>query len=73
MRQSLNGHLSKVLWLTGLSGSGKSTIAKELDKQLYTNNIRSYILDGDNIRHGISNDLGFTNQDRIEILEETLK
>ncbi len=66
MRQNLNGHLSKVLWLTGLSGSGKSTIAKELDKQLYTNNIRSYILDGDNIRHGISNDLGFTNQDRIE-------
>ena len=66
MRQNLNGHVSKVLWLTGLSGSGKSTIAKELDKKLYTNNIRSYILDGDNIRHGVSNDLGFTNQDRIE-------
>lgn len=66
MRQNLNGHVSKVLWLTGLSGSGKSTIARELDKSFHTNNIRSYILDGDNIRHGISKDLGFTNQDRIE-------
>ncbi len=66
LRQGLNGHLSKVIWLTGLSGSGKSTIAKELDQKLFFKNIKSYILDGDNIRHGISKDLGFTNQDRVE-------
>ena len=66
LRQSLNGHVSKVIWLTGLSGSGKSTIAKKLDQKLFLKNIKSYILDGDNIRHGISKDLGFTNQDRIE-------
>ncbi|NHM33864.1 adenylyl-sulfate kinase [Neobacillus terrae] len=65
-RQFLNGHSSFVLWFTGLSGSGKSTLANEVDRQLYSIGRRSYILDGDNIRHGLNRDLDFTNEDRIE-------
>ena len=65
-REKLNGHRGRVLWLTGLSGSGKSTIANELEKSLFNRGIRSYILDGDNIRHGLNKDLGFTNADRVE-------
>ena len=65
-RNKLSGHASKVIWFTGLSGSGKSTIANALEKKLYEMGIRTYILDGDNIRHGLCNDLGFTNSDRVE-------
>ena len=65
-RNQLAGHPSKVIWFTGLSGSGKSTIANALEKKLYQMGIRTYILDGDNIRHGLCNDLGFTNSDRVE-------
>ena len=65
-RQFLNGHSSFVLWFTGLSGSGKSTLANEVDRQLYSIGRRSYTLDGDNIRHGLNRDLGFTNEDRSE-------
>ncbi|EAR60511.1 sulfate adenylyltransferase subunit CysN [Neptuniibacter caesariensis] len=65
-RRRLNGHSSKVLWFTGLSGSGKSTIANALEKELHAKGIRTYILDGDNIRHGLNKDLGFTDADRIE-------
>jgi bifunctional enzyme CysN/CysC len=65
-RQSLNGHKSKVFWFTGLSGSGKSTIANALELELHSRGIRTYILDGDNIRHGLNNDLGFTDADRVE-------
>ena len=65
-RNQLSGHPSKVIWFTGLSGSGKSTIANALEKKLYDMGIRTYILDGDNIRHGLCNDLGFTNSDRVE-------
>ena len=65
-RQSLNGHKSKVIWFTGLSGSGKSTIANALEKKLHSLGIRTYILDGDNIRQGLNKDLGFTDADRIE-------
>ena len=65
-RRKLNGHSSKVLWLTGLSGSGKTTIANELCKSLHNDGIRSFILDGDNLRHGLNFDLGFTDADRIE-------
>jgi bifunctional enzyme CysN/CysC len=54
------------LWLTGLSGAGKSTIADLLEKQLFAAGRHTYILDGDNIRHGLSSDLGFTNTDRRE-------
>ena len=66
LRHKLNNHKSKILWLTGLSGSGKSTIANELEKKLYERGIRTYVLDGDNIRHGLNKDLGFTDADRIE-------
>lgn len=65
-RRHMNGHTSKVLWFTGLSGSGKSTIANALEKALHERGVRTYILDGDNIRHGLNKDLGFTDADRIE-------
>ncbi|UYO33148.1 adenylyl-sulfate kinase [Bacillus halotolerans] len=65
-RQSLNGHKSCALWFTGLSGSGKSVLANAVDKKLYRMGIRSYVLDGDNIRHGLNRDLGFRTEDRIE-------
>ena len=65
-RNQLSGHHSKVIWFTGLSGSGKSTIANALEIKLHQMGIRTYILDGDNVRHGLCNDLGFTNSDRVE-------
>ena len=65
-RRRLNGHTSRCLWFTGLSGSGKSTIANALEKELYQRGIRTYILDGDNLRHGLNTDLGFTDADRVE-------
>jgi bifunctional enzyme CysN/CysC len=65
-RRQLNGHTSHVLWFTGLSGSGKSTIANALEKKLHERGIRTYILDGDNVRHGLNSDLGFTDADRVE-------
>jgi bifunctional enzyme CysN/CysC len=65
-RERLNGHKGKVIWLTGLSGSGKSTIANALEKELHTQGKRTYILDGDNIRQGLNKDLGFTEADRVE-------
>ena len=65
-RNMLNGHKSKVLWLTGLSGAGKSTLAKQLEKKLFHEGIRTYILDGDNLRQGINKDLGFSESGRIE-------
>lgn len=65
-RERLNGHPGKVIWFTGLSGSGKSTIANALEKQLHEQGRRTYILDGDNIRQGLNKDLGFTEADRVE-------
>ena len=65
-RRALNGHTSRVFWFTGLSGSGKSTIANALEKELHAQGIRTYILDGDNVRHGLNSDLGFTVADRVE-------
>ena len=65
-RRALNGHRSQVLWFTGLSGSGKSTIANELERRLYALGCHTYLLDGDNIRHGLGRDLGFTEADRVE-------
>jgi bifunctional enzyme CysN/CysC len=55
-----------LLWFTGLSGSGKSTIANELEKLLHTMNRHTFLLDGDNVRHGLNKDLGFTDADRVE-------
>jgi adenylylsulfate kinase len=65
-REELNGHKSVCLWFTGLSGSGKSTIALELEAELYKKGIHTYILDGDNIRHGLNKDLTFSDDDRVE-------
>ncbi|WP_347550637.1 adenylyl-sulfate kinase [Pseudalkalibacillus hwajinpoensis] len=65
-RQVLKGHKSFVIWFTGLSGSGKSTIANNLERRLYQKGITTYLLDGDNVRHGLNQDLGFNEQDRKE-------
>ncbi|WP_110927949.1 adenylyl-sulfate kinase [Bacillus massiliglaciei] len=65
-RQRQNGHKSAVIWFTGLSGSGKSTIANAAAKELFDQNIRNFVLDGDNIRHGLNKDLGFSEEDRTE-------
>jgi len=65
-RETRNGHKSAVMWLTGLSGSGKSTIAKELERRLFDRGCQTMMLDGDNVRHGLSGDLGFSGRDRKE-------
>ncbi|MBD3107948.1 adenylyl-sulfate kinase [Bacillus sp. AGMB 02131] len=65
-RHRHNGHGSCVLWFTGLSGSGKSTIANAFSSHLFQEGISEYVLDGDNIRHGLNKDLGFSDEDRSE-------
>ena len=65
-RERQNGHLGGVLWLTGLSGSGKSTLAFALEAELFARGYQVYVLDGDNVRHGLNADLGFTHDDRTE-------
>lgn len=65
-RNVMNKHRSGVIWFTGLSASGKSTIAHNVEKELYERGIRAYALDGDNVRHGINSNLGFSREDRRE-------
>jgi bifunctional enzyme CysN/CysC len=65
-RAAAKGQKPCVLWFTGLSGSGKSTIANELERLLYAQGRHTYMLDGDNVRHGLNQDLGFTDADRVE-------
>ncbi|HYN57277.1 MAG TPA: adenylyl-sulfate kinase [Motilibacterales bacterium] len=65
-RERLNGHRGRVVWLTGLSGSGKSTIADAAERDLHAQGVRTLVLDGDNVRHGLNKDLGFTAEDRAE-------
>ncbi|GAA4803525.1 sulfate adenylyltransferase subunit CysN [Tomitella cavernea] len=65
-RARLNGHKPAVVWLTGLSGAGKSTIANLVERDLYARGSHTYLLDGDNVRHGLGRDLGFTEADRVE-------
>ncbi|MBG7603999.1 MAG: sulfate adenylyltransferase subunit CysN, partial [Actinobacteria bacterium] len=65
-RAGQNSHQPAVVWLTGLSGSGKSTIANIVESKLHTLGVRTYLLDGDNVRHGLNRDLGFTDVDRVE-------
>jgi bifunctional enzyme CysN/CysC len=65
-RTALNNHRPGVVWLTGLSGSGKSTIANIVEAKLHALGVRTYLLDGDNVRHGLNRDLGFTDVDRVE-------
>ncbi len=65
-RQKLNGHRGAVLWFTGLSGCGKSTIANAVDQLLHEQGVHTFVLDGDNIRKGLNKNLGFTPEDRTE-------
>ncbi len=67
-RNRINKHKSGVIWFTGLPSSGKSTVAHHLEKELFERGIRSYVLDGDNVRHGINSNLGFSREDRKENL-----
>ena len=66
LRTERNGHRGMVVWLTGLSGSGKSTLARALETNLFTRHMQVYVLDGDNVRHGLNKDLGFSAEDRVE-------
>lgn len=66
MRENLAGHRSAAIWFTGLSGSGKSTLAHALESKLVAAGFKAYVMDGDNIRHGLCVDLGFSNKDRKE-------
>jgi len=65
-RAALASHRPAVVWFTGISGAGKSAIANLVEKKLYSSSVRTYLLDGDNVRHGLNKDLGFTDADRIE-------
>src|SRR5690606_2756346 len=65
-RRKANNHNSFLLWFTGLSGSGKSTIANKVEEALFQKGIKTYTLDGDNIRNGLNNDLTFAPEDRTE-------
>lgn len=67
-RETLNGHMSVNLWFTGLSGSGKSTVAHAVEERLHLMGCRTYVFDGDNVRHGLCGDLGFSIEDRSENL-----
>lgn len=67
-RRTLNGHSSGVIWMTGLPGSGKSTLANQIEQRFHERAVRTFILDGDNLRHGLSRDLGFTSESRVENL-----
>ena len=60
------GHRPAVVWFTGISGAGKSTIANILERKLHASGRHTYLLDGDNLRHGLNRDLGFTTADRVE-------
>ena len=65
-RERFLGQKGAVLWFTGLSGSGKSTAAREVEQALVQNRLNAYVLDGDNIRHGLNSNLGFSPEDRKE-------
>ena len=65
-REQLNGHRGGLFWFTGLSGAGKSTLAHSVEEKLYDNGYRTFVLDGDNVRHGLCADLTFSDEDRKE-------
>jgi len=66
LREAQNGHRGVILWFTGLSGAGKSTLAHAVEEHLHQLGCKTFVLDGDNVRHGLCSDLGFSDQDRIE-------
>ncbi|MDO8465114.1 MAG: adenylyl-sulfate kinase [Gallionella sp.] len=65
-REAMNGHRGAILWFTGLSGAGKSTLAHAVEEHLHRMGCRTFVLDGDNVRHGLCADLGFSAADRVE-------
>ncbi len=65
-RARIKGQQPRVLWFTGLSGAGKSTVANQVEKRLHAQGVHTFLLDGDNVRHGLNRDLGFTDEDRVE-------
>ena len=65
-REEQNGHRGAIVWFTGLSGSGKSTLAHAVEETLHQQGCRTFVLDGDNVRHGLCGDLGFSSKDRVE-------
>lgn len=65
-REAQNGHRGAIIWFTGLSGSGKSTLAHAVEEALHQRGCRTFVLDGDNVRHGLCGDLGFSAEDRVE-------
>lgn len=65
-REAQNQHKTAIIWFTGLSGSGKSTVADALEQSLHQRGVKTYLLDGDNVRHGLCKDLGFSDADRHE-------
>lgn len=65
-REAMNGHRGAILWFTGLSGAGKSTLAHAVEEHLHRMGCRTFVLDGDNVRHGLCGDLGFSATDRAE-------
>jgi adenylylsulfate kinase len=72
-RNRLNNHKSGIIWFTGLSAAGKSTIAHLVERELFKQSIRTYVLDGDNVRHGINSDLGFSREERRENLRRIVE
>jgi bifunctional enzyme CysN/CysC len=72
-REKLCGHSGQVIWFTGLSGAGKSTLANALEVALHEQGKRTYVLDGDNVRHGLNKDLGFTDADRDENIRRVVE
>jgi len=66
MREAQNGHRAAVLWFTGLSGAGKSTLAHAVEERLHAIGCHTFVIDGDNVRHGLCRDLGFGDEDRVE-------
>lgn len=65
-REAQNGHNSIILWFTGLSGAGKSTLAHAVEEELHSMGCKTFVFDGDNVRHGLNSDLGFSKEDRSE-------
>jgi adenylylsulfate kinase len=66
LRETQNGHRGAIIWFTGLSGSGKSTLAHAVEEALHQRGCRTFVLDGDNVRHGLCGDLSFSSEDRVE-------
>ena len=72
-RQKLNQHKSVILWFTGLSGAGKSSLAHSVEERLYQMGCRTFVLDGDNVRHGLCSDLGFSVEHRMENIRRMIR